>query len=164
VADLALVNANVLTMDPARPRARAVTITGGRIEAVTADPAEARADRVVDLRGATLAPGFHDAHNHMIGFGRSLVEVNLSSPPIGSLDDLYAAVARRAEETAPGDWVMGSGYDQNKIGAHPGAARSRASPAAPRPASAAAGSVTARSSWPRIRPRGTRAGSASGSS
>jgi predicted amidohydrolase YtcJ len=120
VADLALVNANVLTMDPARPRARAVTITGGRIEAVTADPAEARADRVVDLRGATLAPGFHDAHNHMIGFGRSLVEVNLSSPPIGSLDDLYAAVARRAEETAPGDWVMGSGYDQNKIGAHPG--------------------------------------------
>jgi predicted amidohydrolase YtcJ len=119
VADLALVNANVLTMDPARPRARAVTIAGGRIEAVTADPAEASADRIVDLRGATLAPGFHDAHNHMIGFGRSLAEVNLSSPPIGSLDDLYAAVARRAEETAPGDWVTGSGYDQNKIGAHP---------------------------------------------
>jgi predicted amidohydrolase YtcJ len=120
VADLALVNANVLTMDPARPRARAVTIAGGRIEAVTADPAEASADRIVDLRGATLLPGFHDAHNHMIGFGRSLAEVNLSSPPIGSLDDLYAAVARRAEETAPGDWVTGSGYDQNKIGAHPG--------------------------------------------
>jgi predicted amidohydrolase YtcJ len=119
VADLALINANVLTMDPGLPRARAVTITGGRIEAVTLSPASLSADRVVDLRGATLAPGFHDAHNHMIGFGRSLAEVNLSSPPIGSLDDLYAAIARRAEETAPGDWVMGSGYDQNKIGAHP---------------------------------------------
>jgi len=66
-----------------------------------------------------VLPGFHDAHNHMIGFGRSLAEVNLSSPPIGSLDELYAAIARRAQTTDPGDWVVGSGYDQNKIGAHP---------------------------------------------
>jgi predicted amidohydrolase YtcJ len=122
VTDLALVNANVLTMDPARPRATAVAITGGRIEKLAASPAEIQAvgpARVVDLRGATVLPGFHDAHNHMASFGRSLAEVDLSSPPIGSLDELYAAIARRAEVTAPGDWVMGSGYDQNKIGAHP---------------------------------------------
>jgi predicted amidohydrolase YtcJ len=30
MTDLALVNANVLTMDPGRPRASAVAITGGR--------------------------------------------------------------------------------------------------------------------------------------
>ena len=129
MADLALVNANVLTMDPGRPRASAVLLAGGRIEAVAGradqlNPARLKAagisgGHVVDLRGATLLPGFHDAHNHMIGFGRSLAEVNISSPPIGSLDELYAAVARRAEVTAPGDWVIGSGYDQNKLGAHP---------------------------------------------
>jgi predicted amidohydrolase YtcJ len=129
MADLALVNANVLTMDPARPRAGAVAITGGRIEAVAANGAElgvdrvgvdlVRAARVVDLRGATLMPGFHDAHNHMTGFGMSLAEVDLSSPPIGSLDELYAAIAQRAATTAPGDWVVGAGYDQYKIGAHP---------------------------------------------
>ena len=127
MADLTLVNANVLTMDPdpsARPRAGAVAITGGRIEAVAADAAELSAGRVgagrvVDLRGATLMPGFHDAHNHMTGFGMSLAEVDLHSPPIGSLDELYAAIARRAATTAPGDWVVGAGYDQNKLGAHP---------------------------------------------
>jgi predicted amidohydrolase YtcJ len=120
VTDLALVNANVLTMDPdplARPRASAVAIAGGRIEALDADPAGA--GRVVDLRGATVLPGFHDAHNHMIGFGMSLAEVDLRSSAVGRLDELYAAVARRAETTAPGDWVIGSGYDQNKLGAHP---------------------------------------------
>jgi predicted amidohydrolase YtcJ len=120
VTDLALVNANVLTMDPdplARPRASAVTIAGGRIEALDVSPAGA--DRVVDLRGATVLPGFHDAHNHMVGFGMSLAEVDLRSSAAGALDELYAAVARRAETTAPGDWVVGSGYDQNKIGAHP---------------------------------------------
>ena len=120
MTDLALVNANVLTMDPdplARPRASAVTIAGGRIEALDVSPAGA--DRVIDLRGATVLPGFHDAHNHMIGFGMSLAEVDLRSSAAGSLDELYAAVARRAETTAPGGWVVGSGYDQNKIGAHP---------------------------------------------
>jgi predicted amidohydrolase YtcJ len=122
VADLALVNANVLTMDPARPRASALTVTGGRIEAVAHDPVrspEVSASHTVDLRGATVLPGFHDAHNHMIGFGRSLAEVNLSSPPVGSLDEVYAAIARRAQTTDPGEWVVGSGYDQNKLGAHP---------------------------------------------
>jgi predicted amidohydrolase YtcJ len=118
-ADLLLVNANVLTMDPARPRAAAVGIAGSRITALADNPAEIRAAQVVDLRGATLLPGFHDAHNHMAWFGMSLTEVDLRSPAVGSLDQLYAAVARRAEQTAEGDWVAGSGYDQNKIGAHP---------------------------------------------
>ncbi len=117
VTDLALVNATVLTMDPARPRASTVAIAGGRITALDEVPAGAR--HVVDLRGATVLPGFHDAHNHMAGFGMSLSEVDIGSPPIGSLDELYAAIARRAGTTAPGDWVIGSGYDQNKLGAHP---------------------------------------------
>jgi predicted amidohydrolase YtcJ len=118
MTDLVLVNANVLTMDPGRPRASAIAITHGRIE--TIDPNElGDAPHVIDLHGATVVPGFHDAHNHMIGFGQSLAEVKLSSPPIASLDELYAAIAERARSTPPGGWVVGSGYDQNKLGAHP---------------------------------------------
>ena len=105
-ADLLLVNANVLTMDPGRPRATAVAITGGRILDLPDDPAQLSAERVVDLRGATLLPGFHDAHNHMTWFGLSLSQVDLRSPGIGSLGELYAAVARRAQATAPGEWVV----------------------------------------------------------
>jgi predicted amidohydrolase YtcJ len=116
----ALVNANVLTMDPdplARPRAAAVVIEGGRITAL--DEVPAGTAHVIDLGGATVLPGFHDAHNHMTGFGLSLGEVDLRSDAAGTLDELYAAVARRAETTAPGEWVVGSGYDQNKLGGHP---------------------------------------------
>ena len=120
MTDLTLVNANVLTMDRDRPRASAVAIAGGRIEALDANSGvPAGSGRVVDLRGATVLPGFHDAHNHMVGFGMSLAEVDLRSAVAGSLDELYAAIARRAETTAPGDWVIGAGYDQNKLGAHP---------------------------------------------
>jgi hypothetical protein len=118
-AELLLVNANVLTMDPGRPHATAVAITGGRILDLPDYPGQVSAGRVVDLRGATLLPGFHDAHNHMAWFGLSLIEINLRSPGVGSLDELYAAVAGRAQGADPGEWVVGSGYDQNKIGGHP---------------------------------------------
>jgi predicted amidohydrolase YtcJ len=114
--DLLLVNANVLTMDPGRPRARSVAVAGGRIVALDADPGDRPGGEVIDLHGATLLPGFHDAHNHMAWFGLTLTEVDLR---LTSLADLYAAVASRAEQTSPGGWVVGSGYDQNKIGAHP---------------------------------------------
>jgi len=117
--DLLLVNGEVLTMDPARPRARSVAVAGGRIVAIDADPADLTAREVVDLDGAALLPGFHDAHNHMASFGLSLNEVDLRAPAVRSLDELYAAVTERARETAPDGWVVGAGYDQNKLQGHP---------------------------------------------
>jgi predicted amidohydrolase YtcJ len=119
IADLLIVNANVLTMDPARPRARSIAIAGGSVLALNAEQSELRAREVADLHGATVLPGFHDAHNHMAWFGLSLTEVDLRPQTAGSLDALYAAVAHRAAQTAPGEWIVGSGYDQNKLGAHP---------------------------------------------
>ena len=115
--DLLVANANVLTMDPARPRARSVAVSGGRIVALDEDlPAR----EVIDLRGRTLLPGFHDAHNHMAWFGLTLAEVDLGETAVSNLDELYAAVATRAEDTAAdGGWVIGSRYDQNKLGGHP---------------------------------------------
>jgi predicted amidohydrolase YtcJ len=118
--DLLIVNANVLTMDPARPRATAVAVAGGRITGVGDDPSElasgVKAGNVIDLKGATLIPGFHDAHNHMIGFGLSLTEIDLR---VGSLDELCARVAAKAAATPAGEWIIGAGYDQTKTGAHP---------------------------------------------
>jgi predicted amidohydrolase YtcJ len=118
--DLLLANANVITMDPARPRATAVAVAGGRIAVVGDDAAElagrTAAGDVLDLKGATLVPGFHDAHNHMLAFGLSLAEVDLRT---GSLDELYDRIAARAAAVPAGEWIIGAGYDQNKTGAHP---------------------------------------------
>src|ERR1700679_2209308 len=120
VPDLLIVNANVRTMDPARPRAAAVALAGGRVVGVGDDAGEAaggaRAREFLDVKGATVIPGFHDAHNHMIGFGLSLAEIDLRTE---SLDELYEQVADRAARTPAGEWITGAGYDQARTGAHP---------------------------------------------
>ncbi|SMC58312.1 amidohydrolase [Kibdelosporangium aridum] len=105
-ADLLLKNANVITLDG--PDTRAVAILGDRIAALEEVPAH----QVIDLDGATVTPGFHDAHNHMSWYGLTLSEVDVR---VTSLDALYAAIAAAPE----GEWIIASGYDQNKCGGHP---------------------------------------------
>ncbi|HTW14138.1 MAG TPA: amidohydrolase [Nocardioides sp.] len=113
-ADLLLTNARVRTLDgPGRADvASAVAVLNGRIVALE----DVQARRVVDLGGAVVAPGFHDAHNHMAWYGLSLAEVDLRVP---TLEALYDAVAERAAQLGPGEWVVGAGYDENKLGGHP---------------------------------------------
>jgi hypothetical protein len=123
VADLLLTDATVLTMAPdgsgVAPRAGVVALLGDRILHVGADDAGLSARRTVSLGGRCVVPGFHHAHQHMAWFGASLDEIDLSTPPVHSLDDLAAAVAAAAATTPADAWIVGNGYDENKIGGHP---------------------------------------------
>ena len=51
----------------------------------------------------------------MAWFGASLDEIDLSTPPVHTLADLAGAVAVAAAST-PGTWIVGNGYDENKLG------------------------------------------------
>jgi predicted amidohydrolase YtcJ len=108
----------------------ALAVHHGRIVALGDDARELSARRRLDLGGAAVVPGFHDAHNHLAWFGMSLDELPLGDAHVRSVDDVYAAVARRAAEVPPGSWIVGNGYDQNKLlGGHPTAeALDRAAP------------------------------------
>ena len=70
-ADLLLTHARVRTLEgPGRADvARSLAIWRDRVVAVDEDVPAAR---TVDLDGAVVVPGFHDAHNHMAWFGLSL--------------------------------------------------------------------------------------------
>ena len=62
-------NANVRTMDPARPRPASILVENGRILAVggnRAALAAARGAPCIDLEGKTLLPGFIDGHSHLV--------------------------------------------------------------------------------------------------
>lgn len=114
--DLLVRNANVLTVDDARPRARTLAVHHGRIMALDPD-SFGRARTEIDAQGATLVPGFGDAHNHMAWYGQGLDAVDLSG--LATLDQLYDKVAERAAQLPADGWVVGTGYDDTAIGGHP---------------------------------------------
>ena len=117
--DTLFVNGTVVTMNPVHPQAEAVLVRGDRVVAVgqTADmnALAAPGARVVDLGGQTLLPGFNEAHNHMLMFGRALGQVDCRAPGCGTIAELQRRVAERAEETSGGGWVIGRGYDDQSL-------------------------------------------------
>ncbi|KMS92223.1 hydrolase, partial [Streptomyces regensis] len=106
-----------LTLDPSHPRAHTIGVFGGRIVGVDDEVEGMRARHVVDGGGAVVTPGFSDAHNHMVWYGLSLAEMDLST--ISSPDALYDAVAAEAATLPADGWVIGSGYDDFALGGHP---------------------------------------------
>jgi predicted amidohydrolase YtcJ len=111
-ATLVLTNANVYTLDAARPHAEAICIAGNRISRV-GTAAEARGcvgerTRVVDLCGATVVPGWTDAHYHLGGVGWREMRLNLAGTP--SAVALAQAVAERVAKAQPGEWIQGRGW------------------------------------------------------
>ncbi len=69
----------------------------------------------LDWTGATVAPGFIDAHHHLILLGYWLSQIDCSYPAVRSIDEIVGAVERRAASTPPGDWIQGRGYDDNRL-------------------------------------------------
>lgn len=117
-----LTNATVITLDPALPDATAIGVRDGRIAWVGA-AADARTDfdgsyREVDLGGATVVPGFIDAHHHLMTLGYWMSQINCAYPEVKSIGDIVSAVRERVATTPVGDWVQGRGYDDNKLAEH----------------------------------------------
>lgn len=115
--DLLLVNARLFTLADAKLTATAIGVLNGRIVGFDEDIIDLPAHRTLDCAGAVVVPGFGDSHNHMAWFGQSLTELDLTG--CKTLDELYAAVTRFAEDLDDDAWVVGSGYDDTVLGTHP---------------------------------------------
>ncbi len=116
-----IVNANILTPDgDGRIERYAMLLAGddGRIEALVPrggrEPPLKPGDFRLDARGATLLPGFIDAHLHLMGLGLRLNALDLA--PARSLEDALEGVRRHAGTLPAGAWVTGGGWNQVRWG------------------------------------------------
>lgn len=109
-----LYNANIHTLDSSNPHASAILIAGGRIIAVgEKDQLESLAHGKVekqDMKGKTILPGLTDAHIHMQYYSLGLSKVDCETK---TKAECLRRVGERAQNTKPGEWVLGHGWQQN---------------------------------------------------
>lgn len=122
--DLILTNGRIYTLDGARSWVEAVASRDGRIVAVGSD-ADIRAlagpeTRVIDCGDRLVLPGLTDAHIHFVAYAARRKQVSLFglTDPAAVRERVAAAVGA----AAPGEWVIGWGWDSNRWDVQPTAA------------------------------------------
>jgi predicted amidohydrolase YtcJ len=117
-ADLVVTNAKVWTVDAARPRAEAVAIVGDRIAAV-GSAAEIRVwigkdTKMIDAHGASVLPGFIDAHVHFSSGGYELAGVQLRDA--ATREEFTRRLGEYAHKIPKGEWIRGGLWDHEMWG------------------------------------------------
>jgi predicted amidohydrolase YtcJ len=96
-----------------QPPAQAIAVSGGKISAIGSNEdvqkLKGPKTQVIDLGGHFVMPGFNDAHVHLGSGGFEKLNVNLIGSK--SLDDMKQRIAARAKTAAPGEWIIGRGWD-----------------------------------------------------
>ncbi|HLK57519.1 MAG TPA: amidohydrolase family protein, partial [Chthonomonadaceae bacterium] len=116
-ADLVVLDAEVQTVSDRQPQAQAFAVRDGRFVAVgkSSDMASWIGPKttVWRLAGKTITPGFNDAHLHpapVYTEDAPQYVVPLDPEHVKTIDDLVAALRRKAARTPKGQVIRGFGY------------------------------------------------------
>jgi len=116
-ATLAVLNANVITLNPKQPRAEAMAIQDGEIIAVGFNKEVheyiTNKTRVIDAKNRTIVPGFVDCHVHMTGFGQFLQTLDLRN--VDSIKEIQRKLQEYAQENSERSWILGGRWDQERL-------------------------------------------------
>ncbi len=120
-ADIVLINGVIATVDDANPYAEAIAIKEGKIFAVGStseiENYRGKSTQVIDLKGKFVMPGFNESHAHFLGLGNSKQILDLHEAK--DWDEVIAIVAKAAESSKPGEWIIGRGWHQEKFNPKP---------------------------------------------
>ncbi len=115
-ADLVLKNGKIVTMDESLPEADALAVRNGVVAAVGSEQEISSLigpeTEVIDLQGKLAIPGFIDAHAHFTGIGHAKLGLDLMS--VKNWSEVISMVQTAVSDTAPGTWIRGRGWHQEK--------------------------------------------------
>jgi len=116
-AELAILNANIRTMDRKNSTAQALAITKNKIIKVgTNEEIKQLFDNntiVISLDGKTVLPGLIDTHVHVADFGRCLMWLDLTC--VKSIGELQSLLALKIKQTPIGKWIVGRGWNKHSF-------------------------------------------------
>ena len=123
-ANLILINGKIITADPNNTIAKAVALRDGRILKVGATSQVKKLagpdTKIIDLKGKTVLPGLIDSHMHPGGsWGAYLIRGVACGPNYTKIEEMLEAIQKKAHETPKGNWILGYGMDNVKMGRYP---------------------------------------------
>ncbi|MFP3950834.1 MAG: amidohydrolase [Candidatus Bathyarchaeia archaeon] len=80
---------------------------GRRVEVEVPEDCE-----IHDISGMTITPGLIDAHVHFLSIGLSILK-NIDLSDTRSLEEALEKVKEKVQESEPGEWVIGKGWDES---------------------------------------------------
>lgn len=120
-ASLIITNAKVLTMDTARPRAGAISVSGNRITAIGTHAEIMRekgaSTRVVDAGGGSVIPGFVEGHMHLFAGAAELGNLQLFG--VRGFEELKARTEAYVKANPGDDLIVGEQADYTILGGEP---------------------------------------------
>ena len=120
-ADLVLRHGRIVTVADGQSEFGALAIKGPQIMALgtveEVDVLIGPATRVIDLAGRLAVPGFIEGHGHFLSLGNALTVLDLTRSE--SWEEIVAMVGKAAAAAAPGTWVLGRGWHQEKWSSPP---------------------------------------------
>jgi len=118
--DLILHNGRIYPWADGRVLAEAVAVWNGRVTDVGSDTdvlrQRARSVEAIDLRRQAVIPGMSDSHIHLLSYGMLLQTVDLAGTR--SVRDVQKAVQVSARRRLRDGWIIGRGWDQEKVREH----------------------------------------------
>lgn len=67
-------------------------------------------DKIVDLKGARMMPGFIESHAHLLMLGQSRVNLDFRDK---NLKEIIIMLKKQSDIQPPGTWIKGRSWDQN---------------------------------------------------
>ena len=120
-ADLVLLGGKIVTVDDAGRVVEALAARGGKIVALgtraEVEPHAGDGTEVIELEGRLAIPGFIEGHGHFLSLGDSRIQLDLTTA--GNWNGIVDQVAAAAAAAAPGEWIRGRGWHQDKWDAAP---------------------------------------------
>jgi predicted amidohydrolase YtcJ len=115
IADLVLINGNIVTVDENNPRADALAVKGDTIVAVASNKKirkyiDKKKTEIIDLQGKLALPGFNDGHVHFVYGGHALMSISLDG--VTSFGEIQERVRDKVKSKNEGEWISGRGWDQ----------------------------------------------------
>ncbi|MBS3649115.1 amidohydrolase [Pseudaminobacter sp. 19-2017] len=117
-ADLIVINGRIKTMDPRRPNASALAVSGGEIVAVGdragVEDLRGPGTRLIDAQDCSVLPGFIEGHMHLFSGAAELAHLQLAG--VHGADALAVAVREYAKSRPEMPLLVGQGADYTILG------------------------------------------------